>query len=125
MVVIVERVLVAGQGSGELLDLVAPLSFWGGVDPATGRIVDGHHPLVGESVSGRVISLPHGKGSSSGSSVLAEMVRLRTAPAGILLSRTDTILVIGSLVARSLYGRGCPIAVVRFEGDSPGYWSFD
>jgi predicted aconitase with swiveling domain len=65
------RTLVAGQASGPALVLEEPLSFWGGVDTETGDIVDVHHPQRGENVSGRVLVMPSGRGSSSSSSVLA------------------------------------------------------
>ena len=87
------------------------LSFWGGFEPATGRIVDRNHPQSGESLVGKVVYMPHGRGSSSSSSVLAEAMRIGTAPAGLVLGEPDSILVIGSLVARFLYDVECPIYV--------------
>ena len=89
-----------------------PLSFWGGVDPATGQIVDRRHPQCGERVTGRVLVMPSGRGSSSSSTVLVESVRAGTAPAAILLRRSDEILVLGALVAEELYGRTIPVAVL-------------
>ena len=101
------RVLVAGAGAGDALVLDEPLSLWGGLDPATGRIVDARHPQRGESVDGRVLVLSCGRGSSSSSSILLEAVRLGTAPAAIVLLETDAILALGAAVAREMYGR-CP-----------------
>lgn len=105
------RALVPGRASGELVVLDQSLSFWGGFEPATGRIVDRHHPQSGESLVGKVVYMPHGRGSSSSSSVLAEALRIGTAPAGLVLGEPDSILVIGSLVARFLYDVECPIYV--------------
>jgi uncharacterized protein len=105
------RTLVAGEGEGDALVLDEPLSFWGGVDPATGDIVDVHHPQRGANVTGRVLVMPSGRGSSSSSSVLAEAIRVGTAPAAIVLAEPDPILALGSIVARELYGRGVPIVV--------------
>jgi predicted aconitase with swiveling domain len=96
----------------EALVLDEPLSFWGGVDPATGEIVDRRHPQCGERVTGRVLVMPSGRGSSSSSTVLAEAVRAGTAPAAILLGHADEILVLGALVAEELYGRTIPVAVL-------------
>jgi predicted aconitase with swiveling domain len=56
--------------------------------------------------------MPTGRGSSSSSSVLAEAIRLATAPAAIVLREPDSVLVIGALVALELYGRTCPIVVL-------------
>jgi 2-haloacid dehalogenase len=106
------RALLAGEAAGTALVLEAPLSFWGGLDPRSGRLCDHHHPQLGAMVAGRVLVMPSGRGSSSSSSVLAEAVRLGTAPAAILLAEPDEILLLGALVAEYLYGRACPILVL-------------
>jgi len=54
--------------------------------------------------------MPSGRGSSSASSVLAEAIRLGTAPAAILLGAPDPIIAVGAIVARRLYGKVCPLA---------------
>lgn len=107
-----QRVLLAGFAEGEALVLEAPISFWGGVDAASGDIIDPRHPQAGSSVAGRVLVMPHGKGSSSASSVLAECLRLGTGPVAIVLDHGDEILLAGALVAGELYDRACPIVVV-------------
>ena len=106
------RVLVGGAGAGTVLRLEEPLSFWGGVDPATGRIIDRRHPRCGESVSGRVLVMPYGRGSSSSSSVLLEGVRLGTAPAAVVLRELDGILALGAAVARELYEQSPPVVLL-------------
>lgn len=103
--------LVAGAARGPAL-ATAPLSFWGGYDPEAGRVIDRSHPALGAEFAGRVLVMPSGRGSSSSSTVLAEAIRLGTAPAAIVLSEPDAILVIGALVAQRLYARTCPIAVL-------------
>jgi uncharacterized protein len=97
------------------LVLDEPLSLWGGIDPATGEIIDVHHPQHGATVSGRALVMPAGRGSSSSASVLAEAVRAGTAPAAILLGEPDLILSIGSAVAEELYGRRVPVVVMPPE----------
>jgi uncharacterized protein len=109
-----------GEAEGDALVLTAPLSFWGGVEAETGRIRDPHHPQFGASVAGRVLAMPMARGSSSSSSVLAEAIRLGTAPAGIVLGAPDPILTVGALVAAALYGRACPIVVCAIEGIATG-----
>jgi uncharacterized protein len=103
------RPLLAGEAAGTALVLEAPLSLWGGMDPRTGRISDHHHPQLGATMTGRILVMPSGRGSSSSSSVLAEAIRLGTAPLAILLAEPDEILMIGALVAEYLYQRTCPI----------------
>jgi uncharacterized protein len=106
------RPLFAGDAAGPALVLEAPLSLWGGLDPRTGQISDHHHPQLGATMTGRILVMPSGRGSSSSSSVLAEAIRLGTAPLGILLAEPDEILVLGALVAEHLYERTCPILVL-------------
>jgi uncharacterized protein len=106
------RALVPGQAAGPALVLQAPLSLWGGMDPHSGRLTDHHHPQSGVTLTGQVLVMPSGRGSSSSSSVLAEAIRLGTAPLAILLAEPDEILVLGALVADYLYARTCPILVL-------------
>lgn len=106
------RLLVEGSAEGVALLLDEPLSLWGGLDPATGRIVQVGHPQIGAVVSDRILLMPWGRGSSSSATVLAEAIRLGTAPAGIVLREVDGILAAGSLVAAALYGRSVPLVVV-------------
>lgn len=117
------KVLVEGSAIGEAVILTEPLSFWGGYDPIEGLVVDGSHPQQGESLAGRVVSMPHGRGSSSSSAVLAEALRLGTGPAAIVLREADQIVVTGVLVARMLYGIECPVVVGEIDG--PGTWRID
>jgi len=105
------RTLVPGTAEGRALVLDEPLSFWGGVDPETGDITDVRHPQHGASVTGRILVMPSGRGSSSSSSVLAESIRGGTAPAAIVLGEADPILALGAIVARELYGKATPVAV--------------
>jgi predicted aconitase with swiveling domain len=109
---LVGRPLLAGEAAGSALVLEAPLSLWGGMNPHTGRISDHHHPQRGVTMTGRILVMPSGRGSSSSSSVLAEAIRLGTAPLAILLAEPDEILVLGALVAEYLYQRTCPILVL-------------
>ena len=119
------RVLVDGVATGELLRLTEPLSLWGGLDPETGLIIDRSHPQVGRSMTGAIVSMPHGRGSSSSSSVLAEALRMGTGPAGFVLEIPDPILVVGALVAHRLYGMVCPIVSGPLPEGSTGTWRID
>lgn len=105
------RATVPGTAVGPALVLDEPLSLWGGLDPTTGCIVDQHHPQRGVCMSGTVLIMASGRGSSSASSVLAEAVRLGTAPAAFVLSEADEIVALGSLVAEELYGTQTPVVV--------------
>jgi len=106
------RVVVGGTAAGPVVVLDEPLSFWGGFSAERGLVIDDHHPQSGVSLSGAIVVMVGARGSSSASSVLAESVRLGTAPAAILMQRPDEILVTGALVARELYDRTVPIVLL-------------
>lgn len=101
----------AGEAAADLLVLDGPLSFWGGTD-ARGVVVDEHHPQRGARLTGRVVALPSARGSSSSSSVLAEQIRAGTAPAALVLTEPDAILMLGAWVSAELYGLRLPIVVL-------------
>ena len=105
------RILVEGQATGPALVLAEPISFWGGLDPATGEIVEANHPQRGSVVTGTILVMPSGRGSSSSATVLAEAIRAGKGPAGIVLGEPDDIIVIGALVATELYGVAIPVIV--------------
>ncbi|AGB45636.1 hypothetical protein Mesau_03268 [Mesorhizobium australicum WSM2073] len=107
---------LAGAAEGEALVFSQPLSFWGGIDAETGDITDRSHPGLGQNVSGKILVMPSGRGSSSSSSVLAEAIRRGTAPAGILLERPDPILAVGAIVAEFLYAISMPLVVCDIGG---------
>lgn len=110
------EILVEGRaGQGEALVLDAPISFWGGVDPKTGRIADVRHPQHGQSTAGKVLFLPGTIGSSSASAVLLELVRNGHAPAALVMHEPDAILLLGLIVAKEM-GWETPVAV-RLDRD--------
>lgn len=109
--------VVVGGGAcrGAALVTDQPLSFWGGVDPRTGEVIDRHHPLSGLVLAGRILLLPHGRGSCSTSGVLLESIRNGTAPAAIVTTRVDPIIALGSILGDELYARPLPVLVVAPE----------
>jgi predicted aconitase with swiveling domain len=94
--------LIAGTATGETLALSAPISFWGGVDPKTGMIIDARHPERGQSIAGKILLLPGTIGSSSASAVLLELVHAGHAPAAIVMPEPDAILLLGLVVAHEM-----------------------
>ena len=110
------RALVRGRGAGALLHANVPLSFWGGISPETGRVIDVSHPLLGECVTSRVLAIPNGRGSCTGSQVVLELLLNGTAPAAILLRECDEIISLGAIVAEELFGVP-PLPVVSLGAD--------
>jgi predicted aconitase with swiveling domain len=105
------EILLPGEaGAGEALILAAPISFWGGVDPATGLVADVRHPDHGASIARKVLFVPGTIGSSSASAVLLELVSNGHAPAALVLHEPDAILLLGLVVAREM-GLKPPVAV--------------
>ena len=105
--------LVPGEAEGLALVLAEPISLWGGLNPETGAIIDARHSRAGAIVTGRVLVLPGGRGSSSASSILLEAVRAGTAPAAILTLERDGILALGAAVAREMYGINPPVVMLK------------
>ena len=106
------RPLIPGEGSGPLLRLTHPISFWGGVDPTSGQIVDPRHPEFGSSITGTVLAIPAAVGSSSSSAIMLELLREGTAPAAILMGKADAILALGGVVGGELGYAPIPIIEV-------------
>ena len=104
--------LVPGKVRATVLALAEPLSFWGGFDATSGRVIDRRHPDHGQCLTGKIVVMTAARGSSSGSSVLAEAIRAGTAPAAFIIAERDGILTVGAMVAAELYGRNCPIVTV-------------
>jgi hypothetical protein len=88
-----------GKAKGKALVSQSPLSFFGGVDPETGVIIEKGHELEGESVSGKVLVFPIGKGSTGGSFKLYELAYNRKAPTAIINLRADPIIAVGAIIS--------------------------
>ena len=111
---------VRGAAEGPVIRLQTPLSFWGGVEAETGRIIDQSQTHHGGLLQGKVLVMPSGRGSSSASSVLAETIRNASGPVAIIMARPDPIITAGAMVARSLYGTICPVVVCPIDGIEDG-----
>ena len=111
MTALAATTLAPGQANAAPVVLAEPLSFCGGLDAATGRVIDRWHPQHGLFIAGGILVMESGRGSSGGGPVLAEAIRLGVAPVGIVLMRPDPILTVGALVAGQLYGHHCPIVL--------------
>lgn len=111
---------VLGTATGPALVLPSPLSFWGGVDPETGKIIDKTQAACGTPLAGKILVMPSGRGSSSSSSVFAEVIRNGLGPVAIIMARPDPIITAGAIVARSLYGIVCPILTADISAIADG-----
>lgn len=104
------RKVVGGYAEGEALVSVDPVSFYGGVDPETGVVVEPGHAVEGECITGKVFVFPTGKGSTVGSYVIYRMKKLGTAPAALINAETEAIIATGCVISE------IPL-IDRIEGD--------
>jgi len=112
--VLTGKVSHPGVAEGEVLLLAEPVSFWGGVDHH-GEIIDVHHAQHKAKMTNKILVMPSGRGSSSATAVLAELIRTGDGPLAIIMLQCDTILVIGALVSAEIYGISMPIVELDQE----------
>lgn len=107
--------IIPGRAEGPVVASTEPLSFWGGVDPATALVIDASHPLKGRSISGAILMLPLSRGSCTGSGVLLDLVLSGRGPAAIIFSEPEDVLTLGALVAGEMFDRSLPVLRVSQE----------
>ena len=93
------RTISKGVAEGEGLTTSQPISFYGGVDPDTGIIIEKGHELEGKKVKGKILVFPNGKGSTVGSYTLYRMKKNDTAPAGIINKDCETVVAVGAIIS--------------------------
>ncbi|HEV7318765.1 MAG TPA: aconitase X [Ensifer sp.] len=103
------RSILSGSADGPIIATEEALSFWGGVDPATGRVIDVHHPLHGLCLTGGILMMPSSRGSCTGSGVLLDMALTGRAPAAIIFSEAEDVLTLGALIAAEMFGKSLPV----------------
>jgi len=101
--------MVEGRADGEAVVSAKAFTFAHGVDPASGRVTDIHSDLRGADLKGKILFYPYGKGSTTASAWFLETVRLGNAPAGVVTGSPDLSVLIGSLLAKSVYSKSIPI----------------
>jgi len=93
------RIISRGKAEAEALTTTQPVSFYGGVDPNTGIVIEKGHELQGQSVKGKILVFPQGKGSTVGSYTLYRMKKNATAPAGMINRECETIVAVGAIIS--------------------------
>ncbi len=93
------RIIFKGVAEGEALTTSQPISFYGGVDPDTGVIIEKGHELEGKEVKGKILVFPNGKGSTVGSYTLYRMKKNDTAPVGIINKECETVVAVGVIIS--------------------------
>lgn len=103
------RTIVPGTAQGPVIVTEEGLSFWGGIDPASGRVIDIHHPLHGTSLAGAVVLMPTSRGSCTGSGVLLDLILNGHAPAGLVFREAEDVATLGAVIAAEMFGRTIPV----------------
>jgi len=93
------RKISPGCAVGKALVTSMGISFYGGVDPETGNIVEKGHELEGQSIAGQVLVFPTGKGSTVGSYTLYRLKKAGLAPAAIINTESETITAVGCIIS--------------------------
>lgn len=93
------RKIYPGVVEGEALVTHMAISFFGGVDPDTGAVVEKGHELEGQCLSGKILVFPTGKGSTVGSYTLYRLKRNGKAPAAVVNIACETITAVGCIIA--------------------------
>jgi hypothetical protein len=93
------RIIYKGKAEGEALVTSQPISFYGGVDPVTGVVIEKGHELQGQNVKGKILVFPTGKGSTVGSYTLYRMKKNGTAPAGMINGECETVVAVGAIIS--------------------------
>ena len=96
---LIGRKIYKGIAEGQALVTKEGISFYGGVDPDTGEVVEVGHELEGQTVSGKILVFPSGKGSTVGSYTMYRMMKNNKAPAAIVNSEIDTIIAVGCIIS--------------------------
>jgi predicted aconitase with swiveling domain len=115
-ITLIGKPVVAGSAEGTAIVSNQPISFWGGVCPRTGEIIDRHHERLGAIITGKVFVFPQGKGSSTASATLMQSIKAGTGPAAIINLKVDPILALGAILADEVFQKTIPIIVVSREG---------
>lgn len=93
------RIIKEGTAKGQALVTLKPISFYGGVDPDTGKITEKNHPLKGKSMKGKVLVFPCGKGSTVGSYIIYRLKKNGNAPIGIINKESEPIVAVGAIIS--------------------------
>ncbi len=93
------RKIFKGKVKGKTIVTEEGISFYGGVDPDTGVVAEVGHPLEGQSIAGKILVFPQGKGSTVGSYILYRLKKNGKAPLAIINKECETIVAVGAIIS--------------------------
>jgi predicted aconitase with swiveling domain len=107
------RSIIAGDATAPVLVLEEDLSFWGGIEPGSGLIIDSHHPQQGQCIAGQLLVIPGIKGSTAGPGALLECLFAGQGPAGLIICQLDISPLIAISVFETLCAQSVPMAEIH------------
>ena len=93
------RKIFKGKVVGEALVTKDSISFYGGVDPENGVVVEKGHELEGKNINGKILVFPSGKGSTVGSYVIYQMAKTGKGPKALILNDCEAIVAVGAIIS--------------------------
>jgi predicted aconitase/predicted aconitase with swiveling domain len=112
------RFLVHGSEKQDVVPVLqsdTSLSFWGGIDPISGVVIDQSHPLHGICVAGTILCLPSGRGSCTASQVLLELILNGKAPKALIIRDRDGLICVGALIAQSVFPEAKVLDIIQAD----------
>lgn len=103
------RSILPGHATGTIISTYEGLSFWGGLDAATGMVIDAHHPLHRQTLAGKIVLMPTTRGSCTGSGVFLELALNGHAPAALIFREHEDVVTLGAMIAQRMFDRSVPI----------------
>ncbi|RJE18755.1 hypothetical protein PHISCL_08906 [Aspergillus sclerotialis] len=104
---------VTGAASAMLLAADLELSFWGGVDPKTGEVIDRFHPLSGRFLRDTILAIPGGRGSCGGSVIMMELILNGLGPKALIFERREEFITLGVIVAEELFDKTAAVVTLN------------
>ena len=88
-----------GLAEGKAVVTGIPFSFLGELDPETGTVPEPGHDLFGQSLAGKILVTPTGKGSSAGPVIAWRAMKAGTSPGAIICIEREPILAAAAMTA--------------------------
>ena len=93
------RSIVDGNVEGEAIVSPNPISFFGEIDPQSGKVLDSKNPLYGKTIANKIFVFPEGRGSTVGSYVIYGLKKNQASPLALVTNKAETIVIAGAILA--------------------------
>jgi predicted aconitase with swiveling domain len=97
-IVLKGKTVSKGKAEGEAIVTKMPISITGGLNPYNGKIVEKGHELEGQSVAGKILVFPHGKGSTTGPWQFYVAYKRGNAPKAIINVKAEAVVAVSAII---------------------------